>query len=170
MDRANGRGDAGGLTIGAAARACGISARMIRHYEAVGLLPAQARDRVGYRRYGGAELDVLRFVHRARGLGFALEEIARLLTLWRDRDRPSAEVKALALRHVAALEAQAEELRQMADTLRRLADSCHGDARPDCPILADLAGGAVRAAGGQSRQEGSLRSSRRSRAGHSLRP
>lgn len=158
------QGGAAGLTIGAAARACGISARMIRHYEAVGLLPAQGRDRAGYRRYGAAELDMLRFIQRARGLGFALEEIARLLALWGDRDRPSAEVKALALRHVAALEAKAEALRQMGETLRRLAESCHGDARPDCPILDGLAGA------GQSRQEGSLRSSRRSKAGHSFCP
>jgi MerR family copper efflux transcriptional regulator len=156
-----------GMTIGAAARACGVSARMIRHYEAVGLLPAQGRDGVGYRRYGEGEVHMLRFIHRARGLGFALEEIARLLALWRDRDRPSAEVKALALRHVAALEAKAAELREMGETLRRLAESCHGDARSECPILDDLAGDGAAA---QSRQEGSARSSRRSRAGHSLRP
>lgn len=165
MGRENGRG---GMTIGAAARASGISARMIRHYEGVGLLPAQARDGVGYRRYGEAELHVLRFVHRARGLGFPLDEIAQLLTLWRDQDRPSAEVKALALRHVAALEAKAAALREMGETLRRLAESCHGDARSDCPILDDLAGDGV--GEGQSRQEGSVRSSRRNRAGHSLRP
>jgi Cu(I)-responsive transcriptional regulator len=163
-----GQGEGARLAIGAAARACGISARMIRHYEAVGLLPAQARDRAGYRRYGAAELNVLRFVHRARGLGFALEEIGQLLALWHDRDRPSADVKALALRHVAALEAKAAALRAMGDTLRRLAESCHGDARPECPILDDLAGQAPPAP--QSRQDGSVRSSRRSKAGHSFCP
>lgn len=168
---AQGGGSPAGLTIGAAARACGISARMIRHYEAVGLLPVQGRDRAGYRRYGAAEVDMLRFIHRARGLGFALDEIARLLALWGDRDRPSAEVKALALRHVAALETKAAALREMGDTLRRLAESCHGDARPDCPILDDLAGAAAAgAAAAQSRQDGSARSSRRSKAGHSFCP
>ncbi|TPG47300.1 Cu(I)-responsive transcriptional regulator [Roseomonas nepalensis] len=128
------------MRIGEAARASGVSAKMIRHYEAVGLLPAASRRESGYRDYGEAEVHALRFIRRARDLGFSLAEIAGLLALWADRGRASAEVKRLALRHVADLERKARDLSAMADTLRRLAASYHGDARPDCPILEDLAG------------------------------
>ena len=127
------------MRIGEAAAASGVSAKMIRHYEAVGLLPAAARRESGYRDYGAADIHALRFIRRARDLGFSLAEIAGLLALWGDRDRASAEVKRLALAHVAALEAKARDLSAMAATLRHLAAHCHGDARPDCPILDELA-------------------------------
>ncbi|WP_426956779.1 Cu(I)-responsive transcriptional regulator [Muricoccus radiodurans] len=128
------------MKIGEAAAASGVSAKMIRHYEAVGLLPAAARRDSGYRDYGDAEVHALRFVRRARDLGFSIAEIRELLALWGDRARTSAEVKRLALAHVEALEAKARDLSVMAATLRHLATHCHGDGRPDCPILDDLAG------------------------------
>ncbi|MBB5693769.1 Cu(I)-responsive transcriptional regulator [Muricoccus pecuniae] len=129
------------MRIGEAAEASGVSAKMIRHYEAVGLLPAAARRDSGYRDYGEGDVHALRFIRRARDLGFSLAEIAGLLALWGDRNRASAEVKRVALAHVEALEAKARDLSAMAATLRHLAAHCHGDARPDCPILEELAGG-----------------------------
>ena len=126
------------MRIGEAAEASGVSAKMIRHYEAVGLLPAAARRDSGYRDYGEAEIHALRFIRRARDLGFSLAEISGLLALWGDRNRASAEVKRLALSHVEALESKARDLSAMAATLRHLAAHCHGDARPDCPILDEL--------------------------------
>ena len=128
------------MRIGEAAEASGVSAKMIRHYEAVGLLAAAARRESGYRDYGEAEVHALRFIRRARDLGFPLAEIADLLALWGDRKRASAEVKRLALSHVEDLERKARALSAMAETLRHLAESCHGDERPECPILEDLAG------------------------------
>ncbi len=128
------------MNIGQAARASGVSAKMIRYYEETGLLPAARRDPNGYRVYGEADLHSLRFIRRARDLGFSAARIETLLGLWRDRGRASAEVKALAEAHVAELEAKAAELAAMARTLRDLARSCAGDARPDCPILDDIAG------------------------------
>jgi len=127
------------VNIGHAAAATGVSAKMIRYYEATGLLGPAARSDAGYRRYGPADLHTLGFVRRARDLGFSMAEIATLLALWRDRSRASGDVKRLALSHVAALDAKAAALRAMSDTLRALADACHGDDRPDCPILDDLA-------------------------------
>lgn len=129
------------MRIGEAAEASGVSAKMIRHYEAVGLLPAAARRESGYRDYAEGDVHALRFIRRARDLGFSLAEIAGLLALWGDRNRASAEVKRVALAHVEALEAKARDLSAMAATLRHLAAHCHGDARPDCPILEELAGG-----------------------------
>ncbi|WP_137127723.1 Cu(I)-responsive transcriptional regulator [Roseomonas sp. HF4] len=126
------------MNIGEAAAASGISAKMIRHYEAIGLLRA-GRGANGYRVYGARDVAVLRFIRHARDLGFPLEDVRRLLALWQDRARASAEVKRLALAHVAALESKAESLRSMAASLGHLALHCHGDARPDCPILDDLA-------------------------------
>lgn len=123
--------------IGEAAAASGVSAKMIRHYESIGLVDAQ-RAANNYRTYGEDEVAVLRFIRHARALGFPLEDVRRLLDLWRDRNRASAEVKRLALDHVAALEAKADSLRTMAASLRHLAAHCHGDARPDCPIIAEL--------------------------------
>lgn len=123
--------------IGEAAAASGVSAKMIRHYESIGLVDAQ-RAANNYRTYGEDEVAVLRFIRHARALGFPLEDVRRLLDLWRDRNRASAEVKRLALDHVAALEAKADSLRAMAASLRHLAAHCHGDARPDCPIIAEL--------------------------------
>ena len=126
------------MKIGDAAAASGVSAKMIRHYEAIGLFGA-ARSANGYRVYGERDVAVLRFIRHARDLGFPLEDVRRLLGLWQDRNRASAEVKKLALAHVAALEAKARSLDAMAASLRHLAAHCHGDARPDCPILDDLA-------------------------------
>lgn len=128
------------MNIGAAARASGVSAKMIRYYEDIGLLPAARRSANGYRVYGASEVHTLRFIRRARALGFSVAQIADLLRLWQDQHRASAEVKAIAQAHVAELEAKVEALQAMAQTLRHLAASCHGDARPDCPILEDLAG------------------------------
>jgi Cu(I)-responsive transcriptional regulator len=130
------------VTIGEAARLSGVSAKMIRWYEARGLLPPAERSEAGYRRHTEADVHTLRFVRRARDLGFTVDGIADLLALWRDRSRRSAEVKALATGHVAALRRRIAELEGMVDTLSHLAGTCHGDARPECPILADLAGAA----------------------------
>jgi Cu(I)-responsive transcriptional regulator len=128
------------MNIGEASMASGVSAKMIRHYEQIGLIPTAPRSEAGYRHYGKADAHSLRFIRRARGLGFSLDEIRQLLALWRDRGRPSAEVKALALRHVAELDAKAAALQAMSRTLKNLATHCHGDDRPDCPILDELAG------------------------------
>ena len=129
----------GPLTIGEAAADSGVSAKMIRYYEDVGLFRPEGRSAGGYRLFNHRDLHALRFIRRARALGFSLDEIRELLALWRDERRSSAEVKALALRHVADLEQRIRELQAMATTLRHLARHCHGDDRPDCPILADLA-------------------------------
>ncbi|AOB40043.1 Cu(I)-responsive transcriptional regulator [Bordetella parapertussis] len=126
------------MNIGDAAQASGISAKMIRYYESIGLIGPAARTESGYRVYGDAELHTLRFVRRARDLGFSVEQMNELLALWRDRSRTSADVKRIALEHVATLERKADELRQMADTLKHLAHHCHGDTRPDCPIIEEL--------------------------------
>lgn len=133
-------------TIGDAARASGVSAKMIRYYEQIGLIPPAVRSGSGYRHYSDADIHSLRFIRRARDLGFMVEDIGHLLGLWRDRSRASAEVKALALRHVAELDRKAEEIRAMSRTLAHLAAHCHGDDRPDCPIIDDLAAGAPGAA------------------------
>ncbi|GJE59392.1 Cu(I)-responsive transcriptional regulator [Methylobacterium trifolii] len=126
------------VTIGEAARLSGVSAKMIRWYEETGLLPAAARSESGYRHYGPADLHTLRFVRRARDLGFSVAGIAGLLALWRDRERPSAGVKAIALEQIADLRRRIADLEGMARTLERLAETCCGDDRPDCPILDDL--------------------------------
>ena len=127
------------VTIGEAARDSGVKVTTIRFYEERGLLPAPPRSDGGQRLYGAQDIARLRFIRHARDLGFPLEDVRRLLALWRDRGRASAEVKRLALAHVAALETKADSLRSMASSLRHLADHCHGDDRPDCPILEDLA-------------------------------
>ena len=127
------------LNIGAAADASGVSAKMIRYYESVGLIPAVARSDAGYRVYRPSDIHTLCFIRRARDLGFPVKEIAQLLTLWQDRERASADVKALALTHVEALHTKISELEAMAKTLQHLAQHCQGNTRPDCPILDDLA-------------------------------
>ncbi|HSN21924.1 MAG TPA: Cu(I)-responsive transcriptional regulator [Usitatibacter sp.] len=132
---------AGYVDIGEAARASGVSAKMIRHYEEIGLVPPAGRTAAGYRVYGPSDVHRLRFVKRARELGFSMEEIGKLLALWNDRRRKSSEVKRLALEHVAELERKISELEAMRGTLMQLAHHCHGDQRPDCPILEDLARG-----------------------------
>ena len=127
------------LNIGEAAQASSVSAKMIRHYESIGLLPAARRTASGYRVYGEQEIRVLQFIHRGRALGFSLERIAGLLALWQDQDRASADVRQLAEQHIAELNRKIEELQAMKRTLEQLARSCHGDQRSDCPILDDLA-------------------------------
>ena len=127
------------LNIGAAADASGVSAKMIRYYESVGLIPEVARSDAGYRVYRASDIHTLRFIRRARDLGFSVKDIAQLLTLWQDRERASADVKALALTHVEALHTKISELEAMAKTLQHLAQHCQGNTRPDCPILDDLA-------------------------------
>jgi MerR family copper efflux transcriptional regulator len=131
------RGARSGMNIGEAAARSGVSAKMIRHYEAIGLIGAERRPN-GYRSYGMDDVAVLRFIRHARDLAFPLEDVRRLLGLWRDRSRASAEVKQLALAHVEALECKAAALNAMAESLRHLANHCHGDDRPECPILAEL--------------------------------
>jgi MerR family copper efflux transcriptional regulator len=127
------------MTIGDAAKSSGVSAKMIRHYESIGLLPKAQRTEAGYRLYDDNDVHTLRFIQRARSLGFPLETIRTLLALWRNRRRSSAQVKELALRHVADLERKIAEMQSMARTLKHLAHNCHGDERPECPILDDLA-------------------------------
>lgn len=128
------------MNISQAAAASGVTPKMIRHYEALGLLPPAARTGSGYRQYDEPALHQLRFIRRARDLGFGLDEIAELLALWGNRRRASSEVKALAARHVADLQTRIERMQAMQRTLQHLVHACHGDDRPDCPILDDLAG------------------------------
>ncbi|MBP8795035.1 MAG: Cu(I)-responsive transcriptional regulator [Brachymonas sp.] len=128
------------MNIGQAAKASGITAKMIRHYESVGLLPPATRSDTGYRQYGEREVHVLRFIRRARDLGFSIKDISGLLSLWHDRQRPSRQVKALAQAHMQQLQRKIDELQSMRQTLEKLVQCCQGDERPDCPILQDLAG------------------------------
>lgn len=123
------------MNIGQAARASGITAKMIRHYESVGLLPPAMRSDKGYRQYGEREVHVLRFIRRARDLGFSIKDISGLLSLWHDRQRPSRQVKALAQAHMQQLQRKIDELQSMRQTLEKLVQCCQGDERPDCPIL-----------------------------------
>lgn len=129
------------MNIGQASKASGVSAKMIRYYEGVGLIRPADRTQSNYRDFSERDLHDLRFIRRARTLGFSTGEIGRLLELWRDRERPSREVKAIARRHIAELDARAAEMQAMADSLRHLADACVGDERPDCPILRELGAG-----------------------------
>ncbi|MCY1404395.1 HTH-type transcriptional regulator HmrR [compost metagenome] len=129
------------MNIGQAARHSGLSAKMIRYYESIGLLKPAHRSDSGYRLYGPDDLHTLAFIKRSRDLGFSLEEVAKLLTLWQDRQRASADVKALAHRHIEDLNRKIDELVSLRDTLQELVTHCQGDDRPDCPILKDLATG-----------------------------
>ena len=126
--------------IGEAAAATGVSAKMIRHYEGIGLIPAVGRTFAGYRLYGAADLNRLRFIKRARNLGFSMKQIESLLALWSDPARASSDVKRLAQAHAEELEAKIAEMQAMQRTLLDLARNCRGNQRPDCPILDDLAG------------------------------
>jgi MerR family copper efflux transcriptional regulator len=128
------------MNIGQASNASGVSAKMIRYYESIGLIRAPLRTDSNYRTYGADEVHVLRFVKRARTLGFSVDETATLLGLWQDKSRASGEVKQIATSHIAALETKIAELQSMVKTLSHLAHCCGGDERPDCPILDDLAG------------------------------
>ncbi|WBO60506.1 MULTISPECIES: Cu(I)-responsive transcriptional regulator [Acidocella] len=123
------------VTIAQASAITGVSAKMIRHYESIGLIAAPMRTENRYRHYSEAELHELGFIRRSRDLGFSFEDIRQLLSLWRDRTRSSADVKAIALRHVEELDQKAAALAAMSRTLKQLAACCHGDDRPDCPIL-----------------------------------
>ena len=128
------------FNIGEAAARSGVSAKMVRHYESLKLLPTVTRTDSGYRRYSDKEVHTLRFIRRARDLGFSMAEIAELLKLWQNRRRASADVKRIAQRHVADLERRMAAMAEMRDSLKHLADCCHGDHRPDCPILEALSG------------------------------
>lgn len=130
----------GPCNIGQAAAQSGVSAKMIRHYESLGLLPPVQRTDAGYRQYGDKEVHTLRFIRRARALGFSMMEIAELLKLWQNKRRASADVKRIALAHVADLERRIAEMEAMRQTLAQLAHCCQGNHRPDCPILTELAG------------------------------
>jgi Cu(I)-responsive transcriptional regulator len=132
------------VNIGQASKASGVSAKMIRHYEEVGLIPAASRTESGYRQYSEAEVHSLRFIRHARDLGFSIAQIGELVGLWQNRRRSSSRVKALALAHVAELERKVANLQAMKETLEHLAHCCHGDDRPECPILDRLADGALR--------------------------
>ena len=127
------------MNIGETAHASGVSAKMIRHYESIGLIRASSRTRSGYRQYHERDVHLLRFIRRARDLGFSLEQIRQLLSLWDDPERASADVKRLAEVHLADLDARIAALSEMRTTLVALAQACHGDHRPDCPILQGLA-------------------------------
>lgn len=131
---------AGFVDIGGAASASGVSVKMIRHYEALGLLGEVPRSAANYRLYAPSHVHTLRFIRRARRLGFSMEEIAALLALWQDRKRSSAAVKKIAAEHITALQEKIAELQGMVDTLQHLTHCCAGDMRPECPILRDLAG------------------------------
>jgi Cu(I)-responsive transcriptional regulator len=124
--------------IGETAKASGVSAKMIRHYESIGLLKAALRTDAGYRVYNERDVQVLQFIHRSRELGFSLEQIKTLLALWQDKQRASKDVRAMAKQHIAELDKKIADMQAMRRTLETLATKCHGDDRPDCPILDDL--------------------------------
>ena len=128
------------MRIGEAASRSGMAAKTIRFYEEVGLIESAPRRASGYREFSDDDVRRLQFIHRARNLGFGIDEVGRLLSLWSDRQRASADVKRLALEHVARVEAKMTELRSMRDAILHLAERCHGDDRPECPILDQLAG------------------------------
>ena len=127
------------MNIGQASELSGLPSKTIRNYESIGLLPAPARKDSGYRDYSTPEIETMRFIQRARNLGFAIKDVNELLDLWNDTHRTSAQVKALTKRHIDEIESKINELESMRNTLVTLSDKCHGDDRPDCPILEDLA-------------------------------
>lgn len=127
------------MNIGEVAELSGVPAKTIRYYESVGLIEQPRRRDNGYRTYSGKEVEQLRFISRARGLGFSVQQVGDLLSLYQDKNRLSAEVKSIALQHVKEIERKVQELEALRRTLLNLADHCHGDQRPDCPILDDLA-------------------------------
>lgn len=127
------------MNIGEAAKISGVNAKLIRHYESIGIIPKAIRSSSGYRRYSDVDVNILTFVKKARGLGFSMKEIKKLVSLWRNKSRSSSEVRSLALKHIAELEAKISELDSMVKTLKHLARKCHGNDRPECPILDELA-------------------------------
>lgn len=126
------------MNIGEAATVSGVNAKLIRHYESIGIIPKARRSDAGYRKYSQGDIQALSFIRRARSLGFSMKEIKKLLGLWQNRSRTSSEVKRLALLHIKGLEEKIEELEAMRGTLMNLVAKCHGDERSDCPILDDL--------------------------------
>jgi MerR family transcriptional regulator, copper efflux regulator len=128
------------MNIGEAAKLSGVSAKMVRHYESLGLLPQVARTDAGYRQYTDKEVHTLRFIRRARDLGFSMNEIGELLKLWQNQRRSSSNVKKIAQKHLADIDARMNEMAAMRKTLQHLVHCCGGDDRPDCPILDELAG------------------------------
>ncbi|WP_374028757.1 Cu(I)-responsive transcriptional regulator [Bdellovibrio bacteriovorus] len=126
------------MNIGQAAKISGVNAKLIRHYESIGIIPKASRSDAGYRTYSEADVHILSFVKRARSLGFSMKEIKKLVSLWRNKSRASSEVKSLALKHVEEMEKKIFELQEMVKTLKNLSKNCHGDHRPDCPILDSL--------------------------------
>jgi Cu(I)-responsive transcriptional regulator len=129
----------GPLNIGQAAAAAGMSAKMLRHYEGIGLIPKARRTHSGYRTYSDNEIHVLRFIRHARSLGFSIKESGELVSLWQDRRRASSRVKKLATEHIRELDQKIAQMQAMKATLERLASHCHGNDRPECPILDELA-------------------------------
>ncbi len=129
------------MNIGQAASASGVTAKTIRYYESIGLIPPATRAENGYRYFSGHDIETLKFIQHARRLGFSVKDVGSLLELWRDKNRTSADVKKLALRHISDVEQKIQELESMRRTLVDLTDRCHGDDRPDCPIIDDLAAG-----------------------------
>jgi MerR family copper efflux transcriptional regulator len=129
------------MNIGQASKASGVSSKMIRYYEQIGLIQPAHRTDSSYRTYVDNDVHTLRFIRRARDLGFSVEQMKTLLALWRDRDRASADVKAIAMEQIAELERKAAAIAEMTKTLKHLASNCHGDGRPDCPIIEGFSGG-----------------------------
>lgn len=129
------------MNIGQAAKLSGVNAKLIRHYESIGVVPRAMRTDAGYRVYTESDVHILVFVRRARDLGFSMKEIKQLVGLWRNKKRASSDVRALAMGHIKDLEEKIGELEAMTRTLRTLAQKCHGDQRPDCPILEELSNG-----------------------------
>jgi len=127
------------MNIGAAADATGVSAKTIRYYESIGLIPPATRAENGYRHYTGFDIETLKFIQRARHLGFSVKDVGGLLALWSDKKRTSASVKAMAMRHISEVEQRIAELETIRGTLIDLTNRCHGDERPDCPILEEFA-------------------------------
>ena len=141
------------LNIGGAASASGVSAKMIRHYESIGLIPRPPRSDGNYRVYSDVDIQTLRFVRRARDLGFSMNQISTLLSLWRNRSRSSAAVRKLAIEHISELQRKIAELQSMVRTLEQLSDHCRGDARPECPILEDFADPTITSCGRSTLKE-----------------
>lgn len=128
------------MNIGELAKLSGVNAKLIRHYESISLIPKAKRTESGYRTYQDSDVQFLRFIKRARNLGFSMKEIKTLLGLWRNKSRKSSDVKALAKKHISDLETKISEMQEMVDSLKTLSKTCHGDSRPDCPILQKLEG------------------------------
>lgn len=127
------------MNIGEAAKLSGVNAKLIRHYESIGIIPKASRSDAGYRIYSENEVHILSFVKRSRKMGFSMKEIKKLVSLWRNKSRASGEVKILATKHIEEMELKILELQEMVKTLKHLSKNCHGDNRPDCPIINDLA-------------------------------